>query len=797
MRIFSLVSLLLLFTLSLRAQDIHDSWNLLFPIPGITENIYALAVEGEEIAVLTPEGVRIYRDGLWSPTLELPASPWSLIDPGSWWPLRNLALYQGEPWIVGDTAIYRHTTGGWQQVERPEEARGRTELAVVNGELHLAPDLHRWTGSGWEGMLPECVIRVSEAVASKSGRWFLVTSYKLGCGADELAVLENGVLEPIDNPPGYYSTPELGIAFDGEMPVIPGYRYNDGEWEVLVYPEEWEIHSSERTVYPIAGTETLYAIAPGWPTAMVDAFDSDYDAPCSNRLYRLDRNEWVPVSGSFEPPVHAIAMRGEEVILGGHFTSDRANVLADRVAGYDGSDWIVFDDDIDRVFTGVDGTVNDVELQGDSIWVAGWGLYSTGFSGTSPLLLFADGRWHQVPGITGTVNRAEVHAGDLYVAGNLTVDGKSDVDLARLRDGSWSVIPEISDHVVDLLSHDSSLYIGVVERPGPSVLVSHLYRITDNTPEVVFEGWAGEMNVFAPVDDGIWIGSKDGRLAKHSGSAFKEVPGVRGETIIDLSVTYRRPPSIHSLLWYDGWLYVGGSFDSVADMAVGTIARFNGERWESLDSGMSRRGGYWRNNSCIQFVFDRVSSLHVVDGEILAAGAFERISTISPRPGMLTGGERVAVPVAIYNLGTQRWRAATPPDSLWVEEHPEVRDVDIDGGRIAIAGDFTLAGKPDSRNLAVTDRILSVSTQQSHGQPADLPFRLVHRNGRLFLETEKAGRLAVELYDISGQLLAILSDGRVGAGEREILLPDGTGGTVLVVVRDKEGRSVGEMVPGR
>ena len=88
-------------------------------------------------------------------------------------------------------------------------------------------------------------------------------------------------------------------------------------------------------------------------------------------------------------------------------------------------------------------------------------------------------------------------------------------------------------------------------------------------------------------------------------------------------------------------------------------------------------------------------------------------------------------------------------------------------------------------------------THQSHGAAADLPFRLVERNDQLFLETDKAGRLAVELYDISGRLLAILSDGRVGAGEKEILLPDGVGGAVLVVVRDEEGRSVGEMVRGR
>jgi hypothetical protein len=60
--------------------------------------------------------------------------------------------------------------------------------------------------------------------------------------------------------------------------------------------------------------------------------------------------------------------------------------------------------------------------------------------------------------------------------------------------------------------------------------------------------------------------------------------------------------------------------------------------------------------------FDRVTSLHVVEVEILVAGTFERISTISPVKGGTRGGEVVGIPLAIYNIGTNGWRAATPPE---------------------------------------------------------------------------------------------------------------------------------------
>jgi hypothetical protein len=42
-----------------------------------------------------------------------------------------------------------------------------------------------------------------------------------------------------------------------------------------------------------------------------------------------------------------------------------------------------------------------------------------------------------------------------------------------------------------------------------------------------------------------------------------------------------------------------------------------------------------------------------------------------------------------------------------------------------------------------------------------------------------------------------LFDENFEVGEREISLPEGVEGAVLVVVRDEEGRSIGEMVPAR
>ena len=816
MRILSLAALFLFSLSSLPAQDIRDTWNGRFPVPGIASPGSAVAVSGEEIAVLTLEGVVRFEAGVWGEPIPLPEIDY-FNQHGSSSPTRNLAIYNGELWILGDTTIHRYADGGWRWVERPVETYrgtgfgdGSAELAVVGDELFVTPMLHRWTGTTWEKVLPDCITYVREAVASASGRWFLIgveVDDSSGCDVEAFALLDSGVLTSVPlirEFEGIGDPLMIGVAFDGETPVTAGHRFENGNWQSLDnsgWDEEfiWSMYD-QRTIFPITGGSPLYAIMPGWRTFAIldDPGASNPLWPCFNRLYRLDGNAWQLVSGWFDGAADAVALWGDEgVVVVGEFSNDGADVVADHVAGYDGAMWETFGS-VDREYTGIGGDVRDVELKDDSLWVAGTGLVANGVDGPSAILHYYAGRWHRVEGIEGDVRGLEYHDGALYVAGSMTVNGVVDAKLIRLSEDSRDVLPGITHEVSLLSSEAGGLYIGEVDRTARFSPRSTLYRLVDDTFEPLVSDWDAVMHAFALVGDTVYVGGSEGKIAGYSNGRSIAVEDPRGDRPrwFEGYPQRREGPRIDALLWHDGWLYVGGEFDSVADLAVGNIARYNGERWEALASGVSRVSSY-QTPECGELVHDGVRELRVVDGEILAGGVFRHISVSQPPSGPAPDREEVSVPLALYNLTTREWRPAAPFGSLESGERPEVRAIDVDQGRIAIAGDFTLPGAPPSRNVAVNDRIASVRTIERHANPSQLPFRFVHRNGRLILETEEAGRLTVELYDVGGRLLAQLLDEDVEVGEREVVLPEGVRGAVLVVVRDEEGRSVGEMVSGR
>ena len=814
MRILSLAALFLFSLSSLPAQDIRDTWNGRFPIPGIASHGNAVAVAGEEIAVLTPEGVVRFEAGVWGEPIPLPEIDY-FNQHGSSSGTRNLALYNGEPWILGDTTIYRYSDGGWKRVVPPVEMKrriefweGSAELAVVGDELFVTPMLHRWTGTTWERVLPDCITYVREAVASASGRWFLIdveVDDSSGCDAEMYALLDSGVLSPVPSNLEFEGIGDplmIGVAFDGETPVTAGHRFENGSWQSLDNSgwDEQTLRSlyGQRTIFPITGgTTSLYAVMPGWRTWVVSHGGGPLE-PCSNRLYRLDGNAWQPVSGWFDGAADAVALWGDEgVVVVGDFSNDGADVVADHVAGYDGAMWETFGS-ADRDYTGIGGDVRDVELKDDSLWVGGTGLVANGIDGPSAILHYYAGRWHRVEGIEGDPRGLEYHDGRLYVAGSMTVNGDADAKLVRLSGNSREVLSGITHEVSLLSSEAGELYIGEVDRTVRASPRSTLYRLVDDSFEPLVVGWEAVMLAFTLAGDTIYVGGSEGKIAGYSNGRPFAVASPRGDRPrwFNEYPQYREGPRIDALLWHDGWLYVGGEFDSVADLAVGNIARYDGVRWEALESGVSRVSSY-QTPECGELVHDGVRELRIVDGEILAGGVFRHISVSQPPSSPAPDREEVSVPLALYNPATREWRPATPSRPLESGERPEVRALDVDQGRIAIAGNFTLPGEPPSRNVAVNDRVASVRTIERRENPSQLPFRFVHRNGHLILETEESGRLTVELYDVGGRLLAQLFDENVEIGEREVVLPEGIGGAVLVVARDEEGRSVGEMVPGR
>ena len=329
-------------------------------------------------------------------------------------------------------------------------------------------------------------------------------------------------------------------------------------------------------------------------------------------------------------------------------------------------------------------------------------------------------------GFSGTVEYLSIHDGDLYAAGSIILDADT-TNLARLRGGQWEQVSGLDGSVVALKVEGGALYVGAQLTVYPEPIESIVYRVTGENVEPVTPRWGEKLNTFAVAGETIYLGG-DGRFNRNRSMTSQPVPlarvvdgrivpqsGARGFTGArddeQPHFIQFRPSSIDALHWYDGWLYVAGKFDSVADFAVGSIARFNGKEWEALDKGVSRvRSYYWSDAECGPVALDKVSSIGVMNGSLIVAGKFRRVGTLDNSASPVGDGTVVSVPIALYDFTTKRWRPATPNLSEGISSDftPNIRSMTVSNGRIAIVGDFTLPGSPVSRNVAVSGRTLSV-----------------------------------------------------------------------------------------
>jgi hypothetical protein len=133
---------------------------------------------------------------------------------------------------------------------------------------------------------------------------------------------------------------------------------------------------------------------------------------------RLDPEGWTQLPGEFDGRVRAIASNGDEVWVGGEFTSVDGLPTA-GVALYDGTTW-------QPLGTGIDGAsrrVNAVELYGGELYVGG--NFSTAGGVNSPnLARYSAGLWSAVDaGLDAPVNDLALYKGELVVGGEFTDAG--------------------------------------------------------------------------------------------------------------------------------------------------------------------------------------------------------------------------------------------------------------------------------------------------------------------------------------------------------------------------------------
>ena len=163
--------------------------------------------------------------------------------------------------------------------------------------------------------------------------------------------------------------------------------------------------------------------------------------------------QWATTFGAIDVAAGpaAIAVRGDEVFLGGDFTTEMAGMPQDmyvRVAHWDGSGWR-------RMGDGVDAAVRMIAVVGEDVYVGGQFAVAGGTVAANGLARWDGSGWSEVAGGVGSSRSwvaADVRAlasdgAKLYVAGVFDTVGAGAVAAAGfavldLATGTWEAAPD-------------------------------------------------------------------------------------------------------------------------------------------------------------------------------------------------------------------------------------------------------------------------------------------------------------------------------------------------------------------
>jgi hypothetical protein len=386
-----------------------------------------------------------------------------------------------------------------------------------------------------------------------------------------------------------------------------------------------------------------------------------------NRVTR----RWSGLRGGVEGArsvVHALALAGNDLYIGGIFTS-AGGVQANGVVRYN--------------------TRN--------------GVWSPLDSGLSKVL------WNHDPGLPSIIRGGDVyalamHGGDLYAAGDFSyVNGDSAIrHIARWDGTSWSPLSaDTIGQIYTMLVHDDDIYIaGKFDRIG-SVPARNVARwsTADRRWYALGEGPNDSAHALAWHDGALYVGGSftkaggidAGRIARWDGSAWSAVgAGFDG--------------NVHTLASDGRILYAGGEFSAIQGRSTSCIARWNGSAWAPMGAGIGIT-----DNALTQYlppISDQIQhfALGVLDerdfqrgpeklpfvwtiavagdGEIYAGGHFSTAGTVTSHH-IIGWRDETFMAMSEDTLGS---KSENGTDGA-------IYAVAVDGDDIYVGGDFTHAGR--------------------------------------------------------------------------------------------------------
>ncbi len=370
----------------------------------------------------------------------------------------------------------------------------------------------------------------------------------------------------------------------------------------------------------------------------------------ANRIARWDGGSWnalgLGVSGGVAPDVRSLGVfddgSGPALYAGGGFTS-AGGQPASLIARWDGSSWSPLGEGVGG------GAIQSVwalcvfdDGTGSALY-AGGRFTTAGGQPASRIARWDGSTWSTVgQGVNGGSDPAvfalsvmdDGTGSALYAAGRFTAaGGQAANSIARWDGSSWSPLGQgLVDRVMALGA--SAAGPGPASPPGGhppagggggGQAASHIARWDGSSWSPLGHGMNGWVQALAVFDDGTGAalyaggtftsagGVAANRIARWDGSSWSPLgEGVGGGTY----------PAVHALCVFDDGsgpaLYVGGYFTSAGQQEASSIARWDGNSWSALGTGL---GGVTFPTAFALTVFDDGTGPALyVGGSFITAG---------------------------------------------------------------------------------------------------------------------------------------------------------------------------------